>query len=195
MFVSHFPHLPSATSHTDLSGSIQGITIPLTKAAPLAIVRTKSVMSSAPFTGFFAKFRAYFSAPVTLEGDEITSTTHKKLSSIAHPTTSSADPSTPSRGVSRRNSVDGGTTTPPQAEREMEEVAKADLDVAEAKGEMNVDGTMREMREENLEKAEKRLQMAERDVTERDSPLATGQNTPTGAAGGSRVEFALPPRT
>lgn len=75
----------------------------------------------------------------------------------------------------------------------MEEVARAELDVAEAKGEVNGEGLTTEEREEKLDKAEKNLEMVERDVTERNSPLATGQNTPT--AGGSRVEFALPPRT
>lgn len=67
----------------------------------------------------------------------------------------------------------------------MEEVARAELDVAEATGEVNADGLSHEKREENLVRAEERLErvMRERDLTD--------PGTPTG----SRVEFALPART
>lgn len=68
----------------------------------------------------------------------------------------------------------------------MTEIAQAELEVAEATGEVNADGLSHEKREENLQEARGRLErlVQERDVTESGTP-----------ANGSRVEFALPPRS
>ncbi|GAA5957625.1 hypothetical protein JCM3765_001459 [Sporobolomyces pararoseus] len=159
---------------------VHGITIPLTKAAPVAVYRTKSVMSSQPLNTFLS----YFKAPVTRESTT-TSPLKKGIAALTQRSTSTA--STPSRGVSRRNSTDGSTTPPPPVPSvEMTEVAKAELEVAEATGEVNADGLSHEKREENLQEARSRLErlVQERDVTESGTP-----------PNGSRVEFALPPRS
>lgn len=160
---------------------VHGITIPLTKAAPVAVYRTKSVMSSQPLSTFFS----YFKAPVTRESSTTTSPLKKGIAALTQRSTSTA--STPSRGVSRRNSTDGSTTPPPPVPSvEMTEIAQAELEVAEATGEVNADGLSHEKREENLQEARGRLErlVQERDVTESGTP-----------ANGSRVEFALPPRS
>jgi hypothetical protein len=99
---------------------------------------------------------------------------------------STSTTSTPSsRGVSRRNSADGEGLPPVAPPVEMQEIAQAELDVAEATGEVNADGLPHQKREENLQEAKGRLDelVRERDVTEPSTP------------NGSRVEFALPPRS
>ncbi|GAA5931447.1 uncharacterized protein JCM15063_001470 [Sporobolomyces koalae] len=80
---------------------VHGITIPLTRAAPKAVYRTKSVMSSQPISNFFG----YFKAPVTLETNATTSPFKKAVAAFTQRSNTFASGG-PSRNLSRRNSVD-----------------------------------------------------------------------------------------
>ncbi|GAA5904888.1 uncharacterized protein JCM6883_004900 [Sporobolomyces salmoneus] len=147
---------------------VHGVTIPLTRAAPVAVYRTKSVMSSQPLSSFFG----YFRAPVTRESANTTSPLKKGIAALTQRSTSTA--STPSRGVSRRNSRDGDRTSPIVPPVEMEEIPKAES--------VGGDETAEAVAVSN-EQEEESSKVARENIGAVDNPT------------GSKVEFDLPSRS
>ncbi|GAA6062359.1 hypothetical protein JCM10212_005701 [Sporobolomyces blumeae] len=160
---------------------VHGITIPLTRAAPLAVHRTRSVMSSQPVNSFLD----YFRAPVMSESTTDVPRFRKKVSTLAHRTDTSSSSSTPSHEASRRTSFDASTSSP-QTRHDLDEVMRAELAVAEAEGECNADGTSRAERDRNLMRAKANLERVQHRA---EADIADARE---GTPNVSRVDFVLP---
>ncbi|GAA5879332.1 hypothetical protein JCM1840_006952 [Sporobolomyces johnsonii] len=162
---------------------VHGITIPLTRVAPVAMTRTRSTMSAASQHLSATGLWTYFRAPVTRP-----SPTATRTGFVFNIHASATSTQNNSRAASRRNSFE----SPPQSNTTSakEPVAEDITVIAEPAEELIVEGNSTPVREWGAAKGEPRL---DSDVEMRRLEETAEEGERNSVSTGSRVEFALPP--